>query len=148
MPPRKISPWTIAPEDNWPLENCPLNIKFPPKIIAPTQVNSPQRVLRVNWGKLCIVDEYYLPIILPKVKKWFTSMYFLQILTKPCRTTFIRERFSLYASWFSYARTQKQYYFFEKLIRKMQNNFIVNNNKIIRVWYLSSKWPVCRSIVN
>ena len=39
--------------------------------------------------------------------------------------------------------------FLEKLIRKKkQKNFIVNNNKIIRAWYLSSKWLVCRSIVN
>ena len=30
----------------------------------------------------------------------------------------------------------------------MQKNFIVNNNKIIRAWSLSSKWPVCRSVVN
>ena len=28
------------------------------------------------------------------------------------------------------------------------NNNNNNNNKIIRAWYLSSKWPVCRSIVN
>ena len=40
--------------------------------------------------------------------------------------------------------------FSEKLIRKkIQKSFIVNNNnKIIRAWYLSSKWLVCRSIVN
>ena len=38
----------------------------------------------------------------------------------------------------------------KKLIwKKIQKHFIVNNNnKIICVWYLSSKWPVCRSIVN
>ena len=41
-------------------------------------------------------------------------------------------------------------FFFEKLIsKKIQKSFIVNNtNETIRVWYLSSKWPVCRSIVN
>ena len=83
-------------------------------------------------------------------KKWFTSVYFLQILTKPRRTPLIREHLSLNASWFSYERTQKKYNFLEKLIRKkIQKNFIVNNNnKIIRAWYLSSKWLVCRSIVN
>ena len=75
---------TIAPEENCPTDNCPWIIvpqiiapennchrgklspgklpphyKLPPKIITPTQINSPQRVLRVNWGKLCIVYEYY-----------------------------------------------------------------------------------------
>ena len=38
----------IAPEDKCPPEDCPLSIKFPPKITAPTQVNSAQKVLRVN----------------------------------------------------------------------------------------------------
>ena len=44
----------------------------------------------------------------------------------------------------------KKYIFLEKLTRKkMQINFIVNNNhKMIRAWYLSSKWPVWRSAVN
>ena len=33
--------------------------------------------------------------------------------------------------------------------KKIQKNFTVNNNnKIIRAWYLSSKWRVCKSIVN
>ena len=83
-------------------------------------------------------------------KKWFTAVYFLQILTKPRRTPLIRGHLSLNASWFSYEQTQKKYNFLEKLIRKkIQKNFIVNNNnKIIRAWYLSSKWLVCRSIVN
>ena len=40
--------------------------------------------------------------------KWFTSIYFLQILTKPCRTPLIREKLLLNAFWFSYARTQKK----------------------------------------
>ena len=39
---------TVAPEDNCLPENCPLSIKFLPKIIAPTQVNSSQRALRVS----------------------------------------------------------------------------------------------------
>ena len=37
LPPRKITPRTIAPEENCLPENCPLTIKFPPKIIASTQ---------------------------------------------------------------------------------------------------------------
>ena len=32
--------------------------------------------------------------------------------------------------------------------KKYKKNFIVNsNNKIIRSWHLSSKWPVCKSII-
>ena len=46
--PRKIALRTTAPEENCPPENCPLTIKFSPKIIAPTQADSPQRVLGVN----------------------------------------------------------------------------------------------------
>ena len=97
LPPRKIVPWIIAPwmiapqiiapEDNFPLENCPLTIKFPSKIIAPTQAYLPKRVLRVNWGKLCIVyDCYNIWVLQLRSKKWFTSMHVLQILTKPCWT--------------------------------------------------------------
>ena len=49
-----------------------------------------------------------------------------------------------------FTRERKKYNFFEKLIqKKIQRNFIAyNNDKIIRAWYLSSKWPVCSSIVN
>ena len=53
LPPRKIVPGN-CPRDNFllnycpriiaPEENCPLITKFLSKIIAPTQVNSPQRV--------------------------------------------------------------------------------------------------------
>ena len=38
---KKNYPRTIAPEDNCRPENCPLTVKFPPKTITPTQVNSP-----------------------------------------------------------------------------------------------------------
>ena len=44
LPPRKIAPRTIAPEDN-----CSLIIKLPPKIVALTQATSRQKVLRVNY---------------------------------------------------------------------------------------------------
>ena len=78
----------------------------------------------------------------------FSCEHFWQVLTKPCRTSLIREHLSLNASWFSYARTQKNT-FFEKLIRKkIQKNFIVNNNNNIHVWYLPFKWPSSRSIAN
>ena len=35
-------PLTIAPMENFPLETYPLIIKFPSKITAPTQPNSPK----------------------------------------------------------------------------------------------------------
>ena len=84
---RKIALQIIIPSENGPppaSEDCPLTIKFLSKIIAPTQANSRQRVLRVNWRKLSIVYEYYdIWVPLLRGKKWFTSIYFLQILTKP-----------------------------------------------------------------
>ena len=146
IPPRTVAPKencslppTIAPEENCLPGNCPLTIKFSLKIVAPTQANSPQRVLRVNWGKLCIVYEHYnIPVLQLKSKNRFASIYFLQILTKPCRTPLIIEHLSVNASWFSSARTQKKYNFLEKLLqKKLQTNFIVNNNnRTIRAWYL------------
>ena len=85
-----------------------------------------------------------------RIKKWFTPIKFLQILTTPCRMPLIREHLSLNASWYSYARKWKKKKKIEKLIwKKIQKILIVNNNNtIIRAWYLSSKWPVCRSVVN
>ena len=106
--------------------------------------------LRVLWLKNRSTKSYFSRLQI-KSQKWFISIYFLQILTKPCRTPLKRELFSLNASWFPYARTQKKKHnFWEKLARKnIDKTFIENNNnKIIRTWYLSSKWPVCRSIVN
>ena len=141
-------------------ENCSLTTKFALKIIAPTQANPPQRVGRVKWGKLCNIYEQYCLRLKNhftkkyfsgrqiRIKKWFTSIYCLQILTRSWRISLIRKHLSLNVSWFSYTRTQK-ILFSEKLIqKKIQENFIVSNSKIIRAWYLSSKWPVCRSIVN
>ena len=66
------------------------------------------------------------------------------------QTPLIREQLSLNASWFSYARTQRNAIFWKNWFgKKNVKNFIVHNNdKIICSWYLSSKWPVCRSIVN
>ena len=96
-------PLTAASKENCPPENCPLTI------IAPTQANSPKRVLRVKWVKICIVYEYYnIRVLQLRSKNRFTSIYFLQILTKPCRTPLIREQLSLNASWFSSARMQKK----------------------------------------
>ena len=145
------------PPNNCPLDDCPQNNgprrKLPPHLKVSPLNNRPHLnkllsgVPRVHWSKLC---KSYFSRLQLRSKMWFTSVYFLQILTKPHRTPLIREHLSLNASWFSYERTQKKYNFLEKLIRKkIQKNFIVNNNnKIIRAWYLSSKWLVCRSIVN
>ena len=41
--PDNLPPSKIVHEENCLPENCPLTIKFPSKIIAPTQVNSPQK---------------------------------------------------------------------------------------------------------
>ena len=114
---RGIAPKKIAP----PPKVCPLTIKFSPEIVASSQANYSQAVLWVNWRKLCIVCEYdNQRIILPKaflrqqirIKKWFTSIYLLQILAKPCRTSLIREHLSLNASW-SYTRTKKIIFFWK-----------------------------------
>ena len=95
-------PLTTASEENCPPENCLLTI------IASTQANSPKRVLRVQWVKTCVVYEYYnIRVLQLRSKNRFTSICFLQILTKPCRTPLIREQLSLNASWCSSARTQK-----------------------------------------
>ena len=70
---RTINHVEICPLENCPPDNCPpknvlFTIKFPSKVIAPTQVKSPQRVQRMNCGKLCIIYEYYnLRIISPNV---------------------------------------------------------------------------------
>ena len=68
------------------------------------------------------------------VKSDLLPYNFCQILTKPYRTLLIRERLSLNASWFSYARTQKNA-IFGKI--DSEKNFIVNNeNKTTPAWYL------------
>ena len=77
LPSRKIDPRAIAPEENYSPENCPLIIKFPSKIIAPTQGNPPQRVLCVNWCKLYIAYEYYnIRVMQLRCKNRFTFIYF------------------------------------------------------------------------
>ena len=108
LPPRKIFPLDNYHLDdccpgNCPKKNCPpspkvcpLTIKFSPEIVASSQANYSQAVLWVNWRKLCIVYEYdNQRIILPKaflrqqirIKKWFTSIYLLQILAKTYKRT-------------------------------------------------------------
>ena len=59
--PEEIAPWINAPRAIAPKENYPLPPpgKFSPKIVAPSLLNAPQRVLRVNWGKLWLVYEYF-----------------------------------------------------------------------------------------
>ena len=62
--PRQLHPKIITlveichpPSTPPPMENCPICIKFPLKIIASAQAYLHQRVLRVHWGKLCTVYE-------------------------------------------------------------------------------------------
>ena len=152
MPPKKIAlwtvtPWTIAPgklpphHKIYPKNNCPNSSNFFSKSTM-SELRKTMDCLQNHSTK-----SYFSRL---QIKKLFTSMYFLQILTKPWRKPLIRKHLSVNASWFSYARTQK-IRFFRKTDseKKIQKNFIVNNNnKIIRVWYLSSKWPISRFIVN
>ena len=64
-------------------------------------------------------------------------------------TTYRRTPFNKCLLIFLRQNAKRKYNFLEKLIRKkIQKNLIVNsNNKIIRSWHLSSKWPVCKSII-
>ena len=57
-PPPPPPPPRPPPPLHPPPEKCPLTIKISLKIIAPTQGNSPQQVLRVNWGKLWTEEHY------------------------------------------------------------------------------------------
>ena len=120
--------------ENCPPENCPLTINFPPKTIAPPpQANSTQRALRVNLGKLCIAYEYYCLRLKNhstkkyfsrrqfRIKKRFTSICLLQILTRPCRAPFTK------CLLIFLRQNTKKILFLKKLIRKkIQKNFIVN----------------------
>ena len=139
LPPRKIAPRKLPPHHKVsPGNNCPHLNKLPSKTTA-SELRKTMHCLRVLQLKNHSNKSYFSRLQL-KSKKCFTSVYFLQILTKPRRTPLIREHLSLNASWFSYEQKQKKY-ILEKLIRKkIQKNFIVNNNnKIICAWYLSSK---------
>ena len=131
---RAIAPWSIASKENYPLEDSPLTIKFPSTIIAPTQVNPPKEWTEENYA-LPMKDIRVLQL---RRKKWFTSIYFLQILAKPCRTPLKRAPFTKCLLIFFGQNEKKKKQFLEKLIRKkIQKNFILNsNNKIIRAWYL------------
>ena len=131
----------------------PTTIKFPTKIIFPTQANSLQNVLRVNWGKLCVVYEYYNQRITLSKFIFQGCNLRLQILTKPLKnTTKKRTPSTKYLLIFLHQNAKKRKQFLKKLIwTKIQKNFIVNNNnnnKMTLAWCLSSKWPVCRFIVN
>ena len=135
---RTIAPRKIA------LENCPLTIKFLLKIIAPTQVNSPQRVLRMNWGKLCIVHYALSRVIITKVifqvcnlgvKLDWLSYVFTDVNQNLQNMTYKITPFAKRLLIFL-RQSAKKFSFSEKLIRKkIQKNFIVNNhNKVILPW--------------
>ena len=55
--PEEFCSRTISHEESYQPAHCPNTMKVTTKIITLTQANYPQRVLRVNWGKLCIVYE-------------------------------------------------------------------------------------------
>ena len=112
FPPRKTAPAppvTIAPHHKISLEkNCP------------TQANSSQRVLPVNWGKLCIMYEYFnMWVLLLRSKKWFTSTYFYRFQLNLTEHTYKRAPFTKCLLIFlrQNAKTNR-YNFLEKLIRK------------------------------
>ena len=151
-PREKLPLRIIANNKNCSWENCPPHRKFSPKINSPHSSKFPSKsTTRVNLANLCIVYEHYCLRLMnhSRIKKWFTSIYLLQILTRPCRTSLIREHLSPNAPWFSYSRMQN-YTFLKKKKIELEKNTCknTNNDKIICIWYLSSKWPVCRSIVN
>ena len=139
--PRIIAPGTIASGDNCPRgkvppDNCSQGKLTPRKLSNHHEVSLknnyphsskfPQRVLQVNWGKLYVAYEYYnIRVLELRSKKWFTTIYFSQILTKPCRTPFTREHFSLNASWFSYTWTQKNTIFWKNWFRKKYKKYFI-----------------------
>ena len=118
----KVASRTISSE-----ENCPR----PPVTIAPhhkislekncpTQANSSQRVLPVNWGKLCIMYEYFnMWVLLLRSKKWFTSIYFYRFQLNLTEHTYKRAPFTKCLLIFlrQNAKTNR-YNFLEKLIRR------------------------------
>ena len=121
-PLRIIGPQTISPEDNcpwgknYPTGKFPRHHKFPPKIIALTQVRLKEYYERMdrNYGlstSTIIKESFHQKVISQGsklgVKSYLLPSIFYRFLTKPCRKSLIREQLSLNASWFSYARTQK-----------------------------------------
>ena len=126
LPPRKIdSSRTIAPEDNCsPREVDPG--KLPPyhrKSSENNWLHSSKLPLKSTRSELrktmhCVpVQKLFLRLQL-RNKKLFTSVYFLQIFTKPCRTPLKSEHLSLNASWFPYDRTQTKYNFWKNWFEK------------------------------
>ena len=74
---------------------------------------------------------------------------------KPTRRAVMRWCISYYSILYFVLQILTKRYYRTPLIRylidseKYKKNFIVyNNNKMIRAWYLSSGWPVCRFMVN
>ena len=132
-PPGKLPPHSKISLEN----NCHHSSKFSSKSTT-SELRKAMHFLRVLLLKNQITKSYF-PRMQIRSKKWFTSIYFLQILTKPWRTPLVGEHFSLNASWFSYARTQKKK---EKVGGKIysEKKIIANNNiKIFRACYMPSK---------
>ena len=107
LPPRIITPGKLPPHYKIsPENNCPRLSKFPSKSNT-SELRKTMHCLRVLYLKNHSTKSYFSRLQLTS-KKWFTSIYFLQILTKPCIAPFLREHLSLNASWFSYPRTQQK----------------------------------------
>ena len=108
--------------------NCTHSRKFPS-----TSATSELRKT-MNWRTL------YYNIQVLQLTSYLLQLpyFFLQILTKPSRTLFIRAHLSLNASLFSPVRTQRNAIFWKNWLgKKIQKYFIVNKNmRIIRAWYL------------
>ena len=64
------------PRGKLPPHNCLFTIKFSPKIIALTQANAPQTLLRVNGGKLWIVCKYYRLLVMRMIipRQWLEKI--------------------------------------------------------------------------
>ena len=134
--PDNCLPWAIALEENWlprtiaPEDNCPPREvdpgKLPPYHRKSSENNLPHlskfplKSTRSELRKTmhCLpVQKLFLRLQL-RNKKWFTSVYFLQIFIKPCRTPLKSEHLWLNASWFPYDRTQTKYNFWKNWFEK------------------------------
>ena len=107
----KLPPRTIVPEENYPPENCPVTRIFP--LLLPLKqipINECYKWTEENYA-LSLYEYYNIRVLQLRIKNRFSSIYVLQILTKPSRTPLIREHISLNTSWFSSARTQKIQFF-------------------------------------
>ena len=97
LPPMKIAPGKLLPRYKvYPLNNHPHSNKLPSKRTT-SEPRKTMHCLRVLLLKNHSTKSYFSRLQL-RSKKWFTSAYFLQVLTKPRRTPVIRGHLSLNVS--------------------------------------------------